>query len=241
MEGSSSTTRRRYGKFAMPTPPFLHWVRACPSLDPNRQAALPSVQNCTLSAILGQHCLNPSGCPPPCAAAVRFGGRSLVRFARWTSTYSDKSSPPLSDRLHRDVDRNADAGVPSVIQVVTVANVVHVNVVGFVPVRCPVARPRVNATEPIAAVLKPGIPTYNHEGKVEDAEPVAPAIVATEVSVRNAVAVIAAALLPGAVIGLPVSGAMLLPSALLCALLFWRGLLLLRRALFLLLVLVRLL
>src|SRR5271169_1312675 len=79
MEGSSSTTRRRYGKFAMPTPPFLHWVRACPSLDPNRQAALPSVQNCTLSAILGQHCLNPPDARPP--ARLRCASAAAALFA----------------------------------------------------------------------------------------------------------------------------------------------------------------
>jgi len=119
----------------------------------------------------------------------------------------------FDSRLRRDADRNSNAGVPVVVQVVTVANVVYVNVVGFVPILCPVSRPRVKATEPIAAVLKPGIPAYNHEGKVVDAEPVTPTVIATKVRVRDAVAVIAAALTPSAVVGLPVAGPMSLPSA----------------------------
>jgi hypothetical protein len=53
---------------------------------------------------------------------------------------------------------------------------------------------------------------------------VLPTIVATEKAVGNAIAVIAAALLPSAVLGLPAAGAMLLPRAtllsLLCVLLF---------------------
>ncbi len=44
-------------------------------------------------------------------------------------------------------------------------------------------------------------------------EPVTPTIVATEIVVRNAVAVVAATLPPIAVLGLPAAGATLLPSA----------------------------
>jgi hypothetical protein len=55
---------------------------------------------------------------------------------------------------------------------------------------------RINGTEPIAIVL-------------EAPEPVTPTIVATELVVRNAVAVVTAALPPSAVLGLPASGATL--------------------------------
>jgi len=55
-----------------------------------------------------------------------------------------------------------------------------------------------------------------------------PAIVATEIGVRNPVTVVSAALLPGTVLGFPTGGAMLLPGArlldLLCLLLLRRPL-----------------
>jgi len=54
------------------------------------------------------------------------------------------------------------------------------------------------------------------------------AIVAVEVAVRDAVAAVAAALLPGAMLGIEAAGAMLLPCTLLFllpdTLLFWRAL-----------------
>ena len=64
----------------------------------------------------------------------------------------------------------------------------------------------------MAAVLETGIPANNYHGEAVDAEPVIPTKVATVTVVRNAVADIAAALLPGAVLGLPVVCAMLLPN-----------------------------
>jgi len=45
-----------------------------------------------------------------------------------------------------------------------------------------------------------------------DAEPVILSIVAAETVIRNAVAVVTAALLPGVVLGLPAMGALTLPS-----------------------------
>jgi hypothetical protein len=54
-------------------------------------------------------------------------------------------------------------------------------------------------------------------------ESVAPTIVATEIRVRNAVAVITAALIPSAVVGLPVACPMSLPSGTLHLLLLRRG------------------
>ncbi len=105
--------------------------------------------------------------------------------------------------LHRDVDCNSDVGIPAVEQVVAVVDVGDINVVCVVPIIRPVFRPRVNHTEPIAAVLEAGISAYNEEGEAVDAEPMVAAEVSTEALVRNAVAVVAAALLPSAVVGIP--------------------------------------
>ena len=97
-----------------------------------------------------------------------------------------------------------DAGIPAVVQVVAVVDVVDVDVVVVVPVIPPGFRPRIDRADPIALVLEARVSAYNQEGKAVDAESVARAKVSAIAVVRNAVAVVAAALLPGAVIGLPV-------------------------------------
>jgi hypothetical protein len=125
-----------------------------------------------------------------------------------------------ADHLKRDTNCNAGAaGIVAVVQVIPVIVVRYVNIVGFVPVVSPVFRIRINGAEPITAVLKARIPANVHEGKAVDAERVVLAIVAIEIGVRNAVAMVAAALLPIAVLGVPVAGAMLPPVAPLFALL----------------------
>jgi len=59
------------------------------------------------------------------------------------------------------------------------------------------------------------VPANVHHGETVDAEPVLLAVVAAETVFRNAVAVVAAALLPGAVLRLPDVGTITLPSDLL--------------------------
>jgi hypothetical protein len=124
--------------------------------------------------------------------------------------------------LLRDGDCDRNAGISSVEEIISVANIVYINVVGLVPVLAPVFRHRVKATEPIAAVLEAGISANRLEREAIDVESVAPTIVATEIRCRNAVAVIAAALIPSAVVGLPVACPMPLPSGTLHLLLLWR-------------------
>ncbi len=63
------------------------------------------------------------------------------------------------------------------------------------------------------------MPADVHHRETVDAEPVVLAIVATEAVIWNAIAVVTAALLPGAVLGLPAMGTITLPSDLLLALL----------------------
>jgi hypothetical protein len=106
--------------------------------------------------------------------------------------------------LQRDVDCNSFAGIPPVVEVVAVVDVVDVDIVIVVPVIPPVFRPRVNGADPIALVLKAWVSAYNQEGKTVDAEAVAGAKVSAVPVVGNAVTPVAAALLPVAVIGLPV-------------------------------------
>ena len=122
--------------------------------------------------------------------------------------------------LHRDADRNSNVRISAVVQVIAVVRIGDVNVIVVIPVIAPIFRPRVHETDPIALILEARVPTHNHEGETVNAESVVRTKVSTETVVRDAVAVISAALLPSAMVGIPVLGAMLLPRALLDALLF---------------------
>jgi hypothetical protein len=129
---------------------------------------------------------------------------------------------------HRDANGNpGSAKIPAVVQVIPAIVVLDVDIVGLVPVRSPVLWIRINETEPIPTVLETRIPAYLHKGKAVDPEVVTPTVVVLVVGVRNAVAVIAAALLPGAMFVVPALGTTLLPAAPLFAFL---GTLLLLRA-----------
>ena len=105
--------------------------------------------------------------------------------------------------LHRDADRNSDAGITAVVQVVAVVDVGDVNVVVVIPVISPVFRPWVNKTYPIALILETRVPTNDQEGQAVDAKPMVPAKVSAVTVVRDPVAVIAATLLPVAVVRVP--------------------------------------
>jgi hypothetical protein len=102
--------------------------------------------------------------------------------------------------LQRDVDCNRDGRVPVVKQVIAVINIADINVVGIVPVIRPVFRPRVYEAEPITLILEAGKSAHYEEGTPVDSEGVRRPKVPTEPIVRNAVTVIAATLLPSAVV-----------------------------------------
>src|SRR5437870_2922088 len=117
-----------------------------------------------------------------------------------------RGAQPLS-KLHRlgplkrDTDRNSrGGGIPAVVQVIAVVGVVDIDVVGVVPVIPPVFRPWVNGTDPVALVLEAGISANHPEGEALDSEPMVRSKVSTEPVVRDAVAAVAATLLPGAVV-----------------------------------------
>jgi hypothetical protein len=105
--------------------------------------------------------------------------------------------------LPRDVDGNSGVRIPMVEQVITVVDVGDINVVGVVPVISPIFRPWVNETDPIALILKARVPANNQEGQSVDAEAMVRPKVTAEPVVRDAVAVVAATLLPSAVVGIP--------------------------------------
>src|ERR1019366_8904772 len=101
----------------------------------------------------------------------------------------------------RDTNCNPRAvSIPAVVQVISITGVCDVNIVGLVPVRTPVFGIWIHHTEPKASVLEARISANHHVGLVVDPERVTLAIVAAVIVVRNAVAVVAAALFPVAVI-----------------------------------------
>lgn len=116
--------------------------------------------------------------------------------------------------LQGDIDRDSRGGIPAVIEVVAVVNVIDVDIVIVVPVVAPRIWPGIDGADPVAFVLKARVSADNQEGEGVDAETVAWAKVSAIAVIRDAIPVISAALLPGAVIGLPVLRAVLLPGAL---------------------------
>lgn len=105
--------------------------------------------------------------------------------------------------LHREADRDPNVGIPAVVQVVAVLNIDDINVIVVVPVTSPVFRPGVNGSDPIATVLETRVSANNQERQATDSEIMVWSKVSTIAVVRNAVAVVAATLLPSAVIRIP--------------------------------------
>ena len=108
-------------------------------------------------------------------------------------------------------DRDPVAGISAVIHVIAAFVIVNVDVIVFVPVIRPIFRPGVEDAEPKTVILKAGKSAVCFHGKTVDPEPVVGTEVAAEMILGNTVAVVAAALLPGAVLGPPAACAMLLP------------------------------
>jgi hypothetical protein len=129
-------------------------------------------------------------------------------------------SPPLSSLdgpaldeplVHVDGDCDSIPGIPAVVHVIAVLGVDDVYIIVVVPIVGPVFRPWVHETEPKAAVLEARIPAVQLHRVPVNAEPVIRTKAHAITVIRNAVAVVTATLLPVAVLGLPVTRAMLLP------------------------------
>src|SRR5882724_4227632 len=121
-------------------------------------------------------------------------------------------SASLFANLERDVHRNADAGMVAVVHVIPVVHVIHINVVSLVPRPFPVFRPRINHTEPEAAVLEPRVSAYDQDWGAAHAKPVSTAKMRAEAIVWNAVASVSSTFAPAAMFMFPMLGAMALPN-----------------------------
>ena len=112
--------------------------------------------------------------------------------------------------LQRNGDGEPDVRIAAIVEVVSIV-VVDVEVVGVVPVFRPIFRIRIDQQERVAAVEKARI-SHVHNGASSHAEEVLAAETEIEAGLRNVVTAVASALLPGAMVGRPVLGAILLPG-----------------------------
>jgi len=139
----------------------------------------------------------------PSAFHGRIAFESLDLGADGSTGASDSAESPVSapaKPLHRNANGNSNPGIPAVIHVVPVVDVRNIDVIGVVPVICPGSRPWVNETNPITLVLETRISTNHQERKPVDSEPMLRPKVSMVSVVRDAIAAVAATLLPGAVV-----------------------------------------
>lgn len=112
-------------------------------------------------------------------------------------------------QLHYDRDRKSDARMPAVVKVVPIV-IVDVDVIGIVPVLCPVFRPGIHEQERKAAVREARIPHVDR-GAVVNPEPVLTPEMEIEAGLRNVVTAVASTLRPGAMLAFPPLSTILLP------------------------------
>jgi len=139
------------------------------------------------------------GCVWVCSIAIAVSGTSisgtiiLVSFQEYYDLVSGQD-------LHRCADCNSDAWIPLVVHVIPIVLIDDIDVVRLVPVVCPITRPWVNQAEPESVVLEAWVSANNHIRLVIDDEPIVWSKVAVVAVVGNAIAVVAAALLPCVVV-----------------------------------------
>ena len=113
-----------------------------------------------------------------------------------------------------EADGNTIARESTVNHVVSVTIVDHVHVIAIVPIAGPGFRPRIDHAEPKTSVLETLLTANKHHREPAEKERVIFAVVRVETDIRYAVAVVTAALLPGAVLRLPVARAIALERSL---------------------------
>ena len=116
--------------------------------------------------------------------------------------------------LQRDVYSNSNPRMLSVVHVISVIDVVDVDIVGPIPNRRPTFWARINHAKPEAPELEARGTFDHHDWDVVDAKPMSTAKMRTEAIFRNAVSVVAAPFVPGAMLTLPIVRPLALPDVL---------------------------
>ena len=114
-------------------------------------------------------------------------------------------------QLHLDHNGESDVRIPAIVKVIPIV-IIDVEIIGFVPIVCPVFRPGINKEERHSRIFETRIPHVDRRENGQP-EPVLPSEIQTEAVLRNVVTAIASALCPGAMIGFPAMSAILLESA----------------------------
>jgi hypothetical protein len=104
--------------------------------------------------------------------------------------------------------------MPTVVQVITAVEIGDIDLIGVVPVVCPIRRIWVDDTEPVAAALEAGISPDDQERKTSNSESVPLSKVSAEAVVGNPIPSVSAALLPATVILRPIACLALAPCTL---------------------------
>jgi hypothetical protein len=104
--------------------------------------------------------------------------------------------------------------VLSVEHVISVIDIVHIDIVGSVPNRRPGFWARVNQAKPEASELETWGTFDHHDWYVVDAKPVSTAKMGAEAIFRDAVSVVAATFVPRVMLTLPIVCSLVLPDVL---------------------------
>jgi hypothetical protein len=111
--------------------------------------------------------------------------------------------------------------MPPVVHIVSIVDVVDVDVIGPVPHRRPGLGAGINHAEPEASELETRRTFHHYDWNFVDAKPVAAAKMCTEAILRDHVTVVAAAFVPGTMFTSPVVCSLSFPDVL--ASIPWRG------------------
>jgi hypothetical protein len=103
--------------------------------------------------------------------------------------------------------------MPTVVQVITAVEISDIDLIGVVPVVCPIRRIWVDDAKPVAAALEAGISADDQERERSNSESVPLSKVSPEAVIGYPIPSVSAALLPATVILRPVAGLALAPCA----------------------------
>jgi hypothetical protein len=116
--------------------------------------------------------------------------------------------------LQRGIDGDGDSRMAPVVHIISIIDIIDIDLVGPVPDGRPGLRAGINYIKPEAPKLETRGAFDHHDGDVVDAKPVSTTEMGAEAVFRDAVSVIAATIVPATMLTLPISCALALPNVL---------------------------